>query len=43
MQGDEVLAPDFVERANRTCRSSRPFFDYVSGVLTTELAGKSVV
>ena len=35
----EVLAPDFLAKVNRTYKSIRPFFDYVSQVLTTGKRG----
>jgi uncharacterized protein (TIGR02453 family) len=39
----EVLAPDFINQANKMFKSIRPFFDYMSEVLTTDLNGESVV
>ena len=39
----EVLAPDFVININKTFKSIRPFFDYMSEVLTTDLNGESLV
>ncbi len=39
----EVLAPDFLINVNKTFKSIRPFFDYMSEVLTTDLNGESVV
>lgn len=33
---EEVLAPDFLTKAGETFRQMRPFFDYMSGVLTTD-------
>jgi len=39
----EVLAPDFVNQTNKIFKSIRPFFDYMSEVLTTDLNGESVV
>lgn len=35
----EVLAPDFVNVANETFKKMRPFFDYMSEVLTTDSNG----
>ncbi|MFN5168176.1 MAG: DUF2461 domain-containing protein [Cyclobacteriaceae bacterium] len=35
----EVLAPDFLVRVNKTYQAIRPFFDYMSEVLTTDLNG----
>jgi uncharacterized protein (TIGR02453 family) len=40
---DEVLAPDFIERIDDTFRLFRPFFDYMSDVLTTDLNGESIL
>ena len=39
----EVLAPDFLINVNKTFKSIRPFFDYMSEGLTTDLNGESVV
>ncbi len=39
----EVLAKDFVIKMNKTFKSIRPFFDYLSEVLTTDLNGESVI
>jgi uncharacterized protein (TIGR02453 family) len=38
----EVLAPDFVLRANACFRDVRPFFDYMSELLTTDGNGVSL-
>lgn len=35
----EVLADDFIDRANDTFKKMRPFFDYMSDVLTTDSNG----
>lgn len=35
----EVLAGDFIDRANDTFKKMRPFFDYMSDVLTTDSNG----
>ena len=40
---EEVVRPDFVEQAVATFRTLRPFFDYMSAVLTTNANGESVV
>lgn len=40
---DEVLAKDFVANLNRTFKVIRPFFDYMSEVLTTDLNGEAIV
>jgi uncharacterized protein (TIGR02453 family) len=39
----EVLADDFLKNINQTFKNIRPFFDYVSEVLTTDLNGESVI
>ncbi len=39
----EVLAPDFLNQMNKTFKAIRPFFDYMSEVLTTDLNGESIV
>ncbi|MEX6688491.1 DUF2461 domain-containing protein [Danxiaibacter flavus] len=36
---DEVLSADFLEQANQTYKNMRPFFDYMSEVLTTDING----
>ena len=39
----EVLAEDFLKQANETFKKMRPFFDYMTEVLTTDINGISVV
>ena len=39
----EVTAPDFLKNVNKTFKAVRPFFDYMSEVLTTDLNGESIV
>jgi uncharacterized protein (DUF2461 family) len=39
----EVLTPDFINQMNTVFKSIRPFFDYMSEVLTTDLNGESLV
>lgn len=39
----EVLDPDFVNKMNKTYKTIRPFFDYTSMVLTTDLNGESII
>lgn len=39
----EVLSPDFVKKANQTFKDIRPFFDYMSEVLTTDANGISII
>lgn len=40
---EEVLAPGFAKQLSNTCKQLRPFFDYMSDVLTTDLNGESVI
>ena len=35
----QVLSPDFLQEADRTYKAMRPFFDYMSEVLTTDANG----
>ncbi len=39
----EVLAVDFIKQANDTFKAMRPFFDYMSHVLTTDVNGIVIV
>jgi uncharacterized protein (TIGR02453 family) len=39
----EVQSPDFINQVMETYLSIRPFFDYMSAVLTTNLDGESVL
>jgi uncharacterized protein (TIGR02453 family) len=39
---EEVLAKDFLNKVNQTFKSIRPFFDYMSNVLTTDLNGEPI-
>ena len=39
----EVLSPDFVKEVNQAFKKARPFFDYMSEVLTTDLNGVSII
>lgn len=39
----EVLRDDFLEHVNNSFKSIRPFFDYMSDVLTTNLNGESIL
>ncbi len=39
----EVLDKNFVKEVNKTFKAIRPFFDYVSYVLTTDLNGESII
>ena len=40
---EEVLSPLFLEQALDTCKNMRPFFDYMSEVLSTDINGASVL
>ena len=40
---EEVLSPGFVQSANKTFKEMRPFLDYMTEVLTTDLNGISLV
>lgn len=39
----EVLSPDFVQQANACFRNIRPWFDFMSEVLTTDSNGESIL
>jgi uncharacterized protein (DUF2461 family) len=39
----EVLDKNFVNEINKSFKAIRPFFDYVSYVLTTNLNGESII
>jgi uncharacterized protein (TIGR02453 family) len=39
----EVLAPGFLKQLNQTFKNLRPYFNYMSEVLTTDLNGESVL
>jgi TIGR02453 family protein len=39
----EVLAPDFLKKVNDAYKNIRPFFDYMTEVLTTDLNGVSII
>lgn len=39
---EEVLSPDFLNRLNQTFKAIRPFFDYMSEVLTTDANGVTI-
>ena len=40
---EEVLAPDFALKLSNTFKQLRPFFDYMSEVLTTDANGESLL
>jgi uncharacterized protein (TIGR02453 family) len=39
----EVLSPDFLKNANDVFKKLRPFFNYMSDVLTTDANGESII
>jgi hypothetical protein len=39
----EVLANDFLDQVNKIFKSIRPYFNYMSEVLTTDLNGESKI
>ncbi|WP_339916606.1 DUF2461 domain-containing protein [Yeosuana marina] len=39
----EVLDPNFIHEVNNAFRAIRPYFDYMSDVLTTDLNGVSII
>ncbi|MDI1353867.1 MAG: DUF2461 domain-containing protein [bacterium] len=39
----EVMSPDFLKKLNDTFKQMRPFFNYMSEVLTTDVNGESVL
>lgn len=39
----EVLASDFIEKVVESCKVIRPYFDYMSSVLTTNTNGESIL
>ncbi|MDR6301016.1 DUF2461 domain-containing protein [Mesonia maritima] len=40
---EEVLAEDFIDRIDAHFKAIRPFFDYMSSILTTDLNGVSTI
>jgi len=40
---DEVLAPNFLQQIDSSYNAMRPYFDYMSEVLTTDLNGVSIL
>ncbi|CAD0001167.1 MULTISPECIES: DUF2461 domain-containing protein [Flavobacterium] len=40
---DEVLSPQFLGQALETMQNMRPFFDYMSEILTTDINGASIL
>lgn len=43
LSDQEVLSPDFIDNVDEYFRTLRPFFDYMSDVLTTNLNGESIL
>ena len=39
----EVIAPNFLNEVNKSFKTIRPYFDYMSDVLTTDLNGVSLI
>lgn len=39
----EILEPDFIEKVNEAFKIIRPYFNYMSDVLTTDLNGESII
>ena len=39
----EVLSPDFLKKLNETFKNMRPFLDYMTETLTTDLNGESIL
>ena len=40
---EEVLNPNFLEELNKTYIAMRPYFNYMSEILTTDLNGESII
>ena len=40
---EDVLAEDFIQEVKKTFEAMRPYFDYMSMVLTTDLNGESII
>jgi uncharacterized protein (TIGR02453 family) len=40
---EEVLAPDFLQQVNDSYKAMRPYFNYMSEILTTDLNGESLI
>jgi uncharacterized protein (TIGR02453 family) len=40
---DEVLNPNFLKEINASYKAMRPYFDYMSEILTTDLNGESII
>jgi len=40
---EEVLKPNFIEEIGKSYKAMRPYFDYMSEILTTDLNGESII
>ena len=40
---EEVLSPNFLDELDNTYKAMRPYFDYMSEILTTDLNGESII
>lgn len=40
---EEVLSPNFLDEIDKSYKAMRPYFDYMSDVLTTDLNGVSII
>ena len=40
---EEVLSPNFLEEINNSYKAMRPYFEYMSEILTTDLNGVSII
>ena len=40
---EEVLGPDFLQEIDKSYKAMRPYFDYMSEILTTDLNGVSII
>ena len=40
---EEVLAPNFLKEIDASYKAMRPYFDYMSEILTTDLNGESII
>jgi len=40
---EEVLNPNFLQEIDASYKAMRPYFDYMSEILTTDLNGESIL
>ncbi len=40
---EEVLKPDFIKDVEESYKAMRPYFNYMSEILTTDLNGVSII